>query len=145
MCSIFAHRCSIVKHFRPKGCGHPRFCWMPLILQLLMGPEIVENTSVSVAFASFELDGSRFEDPHSIEPQIVHDLKIEANISRWRRSIKGLLPFATKREVCRRSRIASWMIFCYSRPWVPLPVRRFRIVCFRGGGARMIFKKRFDG
>ena len=45
--------------------------------------EAADNTSISVAFASFELDGARFEDPHLIEPEIVHDLKVEAGISRW--------------------------------------------------------------
>lgn len=45
--------------------------------------EASENKSISVAFASFELDGARFEDPHTIEPELVHDLKVEARISRW--------------------------------------------------------------
>src|SRR5580704_14593610 len=42
-----------------------------------------EKMSVSVAFASFELNGARFEDPHTIEPDVLHDLKIVAHLSRW--------------------------------------------------------------
>jgi len=42
-----------------------------------------EEMSVSVAFASFELNGARFEDPHTIEPEVLHDLKVEAHLSRW--------------------------------------------------------------
>jgi hypothetical protein len=44
---------------------------------------IADNTSVSVAFASFDLDGVQFEDPHTIEPEVLHDLKVEVNVSRW--------------------------------------------------------------
>lgn len=38
---------------------------------------------VIVAFTSFNLDGNPFRAPHTIAPQVIHDLGVEATISRW--------------------------------------------------------------
>lgn len=39
--------------------------------------------AVVVAFTSFQLNGVAFRDPHTVQPEIVHDLQVEVRVSQW--------------------------------------------------------------
>ena len=46
---------------------------------------------VIVAFTSFLMDGLRFEDPHTVQPEMIHDLRVEAWISQWPEGAERLI------------------------------------------------------
>jgi hypothetical protein len=73
--------------------------FLPLPLPILIEPPVSRITrityptkvdpgkkdipEVSVAFVSFSLNNASFADPHTIEPYTLHDLAVEARVSRW--------------------------------------------------------------
>jgi len=47
--------------------------------------------AVAVAFTSFMIDGVRFAEPHTVEPQVIHDLTVEVALSRWPEGARELV------------------------------------------------------
>lgn len=47
--------------------------------------------AVAVAFASFLIDGVQFSQSHTIQPQVMHDLAVEIQVSRWPDSAEELV------------------------------------------------------
>lgn len=44
---------------------------------------VQEEAQISVAFVSFYLNENTFEDPQTVEPEILHDLSVEVRLSQW--------------------------------------------------------------
>ena len=47
--------------------------------------------AVVVAFTSFEIGGIPFADPHTIQPEILYDLKVDVSVSQWPEEAKKLV------------------------------------------------------
>lgn len=69
--------------------------------------------AVAVAFTSFMLDGVRFSEPHTIQPQVMHDLTVKAAISRWPEGAEELVLEPVSVEPQASYELPS---FSFSRP-----------------------------
>jgi hypothetical protein len=77
--------------------------FVPLPLPIFEQPETLKRTQkvpstssrkaseVVVAFTSFNLDGKPFCAPHTIAPNVIHDLEVEATVSRWPEGAQAII------------------------------------------------------
>jgi hypothetical protein len=50
-----------------------------------------EKPEVVVAFTSFQLNGTPFGDPQTIQPEVIHDLNVDVAVSKWPEKAKELV------------------------------------------------------
>jgi hypothetical protein len=62
----------------------------PMLARRGAPPEL-SRSEIVVAFASFQIDGIQFLDPHTIRPGVLHDLKVNLTVSQWPDQAKELV------------------------------------------------------